>query len=204
VPSFAELSDKAKEAARQHNAQTLDDWWDCVYEDAVECAKCLGIEIGTVTRSGRLREYQEVQIYFSGFSSQGDGAMFLGRYRPCADACAAIAAHAPQDEKLKYIAAELTALQVAAGLQYGRQIEATITELRRSGNYCHSGCMSVDATFVDKDDDESPTSRDEETLRDLLRAFADWIYKQLEAEYDYLCSDEALQEREFDEEGALV
>jgi hypothetical protein len=203
VPSFDELSDEAKEAARQHNTETLDyEWWDCVYEDAVECAKCLGIEIGTSygqTHSGKIRE--EPQIYFCGFSIQGNGAMFLGEYRLRADACAAIAAHAPQDKELKRIAAELTALQVAADLQYGRQIEATIT---RRGRGEHSGCMSVDATFIDEDNGESPTSEDEDTLRDLLRAFADWIYKQLEAEYDYLCSDEALQEREFDEEGATI
>jgi hypothetical protein len=165
----------------------------------------LGIEIGVLhvqTHSGKIRE--ELQIYFSGFSSQGDGVMFLGRYWPRADACAAIAAHAPQDEELKRIAAELTALQVAAGLQYGRQIEAQIKQYKNGGNYSHSGCMYIDATFVDEEDGEAPTNQDENILCDLLRAFADWIYKQLEAEYDYLCSDEALQEREFDEEGALV
>lgn len=202
MPTFAELSDEAKEIAREQNRPDHD-WWGDIYEDAVECAKCLGIEIGTEAvrlYGGGTR--QDPQIYFSGFSSQGDGAMFLGKYTPRADACAAIAAHAPQDEELKRIAMELTSFQIAVGLQYGRQIECEVKEYRNGGSYSHSGCIYVDATFVD--DGGSPTNQDEWTLRDLLRAFADWIYKQLEAEYDYLCSDEALSELEFDEEGALV
>jgi hypothetical protein len=44
-------------------------------------------------------------------------------------------------------------------------------------------------------------------FRDLMRDFADWIYKGLEAEYDYRMSDEAVDEAmevneyEFTEEG---
>ena len=40
-----------------------------------------------------------------------------------------------------------------------------------------------------------PHSREaEEAVRDELRAFADWIYRQLEQDHDYLMSDEAVDE----------
>ena len=44
----------------------------------------------------------------------------------------------------------------------------------------------------------------------LMRSFADWIYKQLEDEDDWLNSDECIDERlnesddEFDEDGSVV
>jgi hypothetical protein len=48
----------------------------------------------------------------------------------------------------------------------------------------------------------------ENDLQALLCRFADWIYEQLEAENDYLHSDEYVDERladdEFDEDGVLV
>ena len=207
MPSFSELSEEAKETARNHfrsEDYPFDEWWDGVYENAVECAKCLGIEIGT-----RGNKQQTPKIYFSGFWSQGDGAMFLGKYTPRADACAAIAAHAPQDEELKRIAEMLTQVQVAADLQYGMQIKGEIREYNNNGNYSHSGCMHFDAAFVNEPEEESSVDpSDETTLRDLFRAFADWIYGRLKEEHEYLCSDEhvdeCLQDDEFDEEGNSV
>ena len=45
----------------------------------------------------------------------------------------------------------------------------------------------------------------------LMRDFADWIYKEIEADYDYITSDEAINERltedgdyEFTEEGEMI
>jgi hypothetical protein len=202
VPSFSELSDEAKETARNRfrsRDYPFDEWWDSVYEDAVECAKCLGIEIST--REGKLRT---PEIYFSGFWSQGDGASFFGEYTPRADACAAVAAHTPQDEELKRIAEALTQVQVAADLQYGMQIKGKI-----GGNYNHLGCVHFDAAFVDEPEEESDVDPgDEAVLRDLFQAFANWIYGRLEEEYEYLRSDEhvdeCLQDDEFDEEGNSV
>ena len=55
-----------------------------------------------------------------------------------------------------------------------------------------------------------PDREAEEAVRDELRAFADWIYRQLEQDHDYLMSDEAVDESiraneyEFDESGRLA
>lgn len=76
VYKFDELSDKAKEKAREwyRDGQLDYDWWEFVYEQADTAAKHLGIDID---RKGK----HTPAIYFSGFWSQGDGACFEGSYR---------------------------------------------------------------------------------------------------------------------------
>ena len=74
------------------------------------------------------------------------------------------------------------------------------------GHYYHSGCMTVDV--YDANDQYATVSVDE-AVTQLMRDFADWIYKQLETEYDYRMSDENVDESirneyEFDEYGALA
>jgi hypothetical protein len=69
VYRFSELSEEAKEKSIETNRDINcgDSFWsECVIEDAKEQAKTIGIDID--------------HIYYSGFSSQGDGACFDGRY----------------------------------------------------------------------------------------------------------------------------
>lgn len=211
VYKFNELSDKAKAHARDtaRDWDTSHDWWEYVYEQASEAADMLGISIATKPvklNSGKTR--QDPCIYFSGFSSQGDGASFEGRYRPKVDAVDTIANEFCADSELQTIAQQLALLQVSSRIKHGRRLEATI-KLGGSG-YCHSHMMDVDVTFVDEEDGISPDLEDEKELTHLMRAFADWIYSQLEAENEYLTSDEHIDEilsdsgHEFDESGALI
>ena len=53
--------------------------------------------------------------------------------------------------------------------------------------------MSVDVTR-DSPIWQSPTEDAEETVTEALRDLARWLYRQLEREYDYLTSDEAVDE----------
>lgn len=196
VYKFAELSEAAKEKAREYERQTYQsfDWWKWCYQDAITCAKCLGIETC------------EEDISFSGFSSQGDGASFTGYYDFKPDAVIAITAHAPRDETLLEIAEELTTLQTHARLVHGVHIHARIT--RNRSHYVHSNTMNVDTTYIDLDDVVSEEL--DQTMTRLMRSFADWIYKQLEDEDTWLNSDECIDERlsegddEFDEDGSVV
>ena len=67
--------------------------------------------------------------------------------------------------------------------------------IRTSGRYYHSGTMHVDVTAIDEEGDETAVTRDDELeLTGALRAFADWIYRQLETEYNYQNSDEQVAE----------
>jgi hypothetical protein len=212
--TFAELSDSAKDHARDkaRYQDVYDDWWDSVYDDAVTCASLLGIEIGTrsfKTMGGGTGS--EPQIHFSGFSSQGDGACYEGSYRYVPEAVKQIKAHAGQDKELHRIAEALTALQVALKLTHNGSGTATATISSGSSNYCHSNTMEFDVS-VDGDDSDDCYGPEwpavEEQLCRLLRDFADWIYRQLEAEHDYLTSDEHidqyLAELRFDEDGDTI
>ena len=182
VYQFAELSDRAKERARDwyRYGALMDDWYETVYDDAVEIAGLMGIEIDQ--RSARTMGGSTVKhpaIYFSGFSSQGDGACFEGRYSYAKGSVAAVKAHAPLDKDLHEIASALQEVQ----RRHFYQLSASV---KHTGRYYHEYCTEIQ---VWKENDlECPD------LVDALRSFMRWIYQRLEAEHDYLLSDESVDE----------
>lgn len=170
---FDELSDDAKEKARDWFRQfvfTDSNDWEFVYEDAKEIASLFGLNVQ--------------EIYFTGFASQGDGACFEGDYSFKPGGLKAVKEHAPQDAELHSIVKALHDIQ----RRNFNQITATTAH---SGHYCHSGCMTVDIERKDGKD-WSDSARD--AVKDQLRNFADWVYCQLEAEYNYQMSDEFVDE----------
>lgn len=189
---FAELEDDAKEKARDwYRTGALDyEWWDCVYEDAITCAAILGIEIE--------------KIYFSGFSSQGDGACFEGTYAYAKGSAKAIRQHAPKDIDLASIADRLQDLQ--RGWFYG--LSASV---KQSGHYMHEMCTQIS---VYDDQETTGSSRNivdaDEDLTGLLREYMQWIYSNLMREYEWLMSDEqvdesiTINEYEFNEDGSIA
>ena len=80
--------------------------------------------------------------------------------------------------------------------------------MTHSGRYSHSGCM--DASVWHYDDQHRDIGDAEDDIAQLMRDFADWIYDQLEKEYEYQCSDNVVEESiianeyEFDEDGDRV
>lgn len=200
---FSELSETAKQAARDRcsarGGHLPDQWWDSIYEDAVNVSKLMGIEISERHHSSK------PNIYWSGFSSQGDGASFEGRYTaPAAGAVEKVTEHCGgRDADLIRIATELTALNVGRRLRGAE--EDLAAQITVSGRYSHSGTMNL--SFIEFYDDYL-TVAEEDTLLRLMRAFADWIYKQLEAEYEYHMSDEVIDDHlaceDFDEFGTVI
>ena len=194
---FADLNEKAKDKARDEarDWNTDHDWWVYTYEDAIECGELLGIEI------------ESKDLGFSGFSCQGDGAWFTGRYFSIPDVVKNITEHAPQDETLHAIARELTAFQVTMRMHTGDEMSANI---KRTGRGCHSMVMYVDETWGVFGTGVGPDHTQEriDILLDLMRRFADWIYERLRDEYEYLtsdeCIDEALAEHDFEEDGSMI
>jgi len=182
--TYSELSETAKEAARgwYREAGSCDDWWGDVYEDAARVASLLGI---TLDRKDKGRS---PTIWFSGFSSQGDGACFEGSYRYAKGSVPAVKAYAPTDAELHRIAEGLLSLQK------GWFYQLTARCIHR-GHYYHSGCMAVDVWHLDPGfDGREGFAYAEEVLTDLMRDFADWIHTQLEAEYDHRDSDTTVGE----------
>lgn len=205
--SFSGLSEKAQQRAiddaRYSEVDSGYDWWDNVFEDAVRMAALLGIEIDQ--RNGEHHSYAGPKIYFSGFCDQGDGACFQGTYRPKPDAFAAVKAEC-NDETLISLAERLTTLNVESTLHH--EVKLCYVTVSTYGRYSHSNTMS--ATYEYDADVAETDSAFEDDLLACLREFADWIYNQLEAEFDYLTSDEVVRERlitdeyVFDEDGAMI
>ena len=202
---YTELSDAAKAVARQ--------WWradisaddfgdDYVLDDAAEIADIMGIDLRQ-TPKNRVDGTSSFapSIYYSGFSSQGDGASFKGTYKYKKGACKALKAYAPKDVELQRICKALKDAQ--------RKVFYSATcNISTRGYYNHSGTMQFN---FDMNDVSTDTFNDvEETISQALRDFADWIYSQLEKEYEYQNSDVVIEETlvsngyEFNEDGSIA
>lgn len=194
---YEELSDTAKQRVSEYFSQDAPDT-DCIFEDAVRLGAMMGIEIDHrcwTNPSGF--KGKTPKIYYSGFSSQGDGACFEGTYRYAKGAVAAIKKETGfgfvDKEGVKHKGDE-ELIAIAQGLQdvQRKHFYRLYASCKQRGHYQHSGCMAVDV-----EDCENPyrdIGESEQDVRDLLRLFADWIYSRLEDDYDYQTSDEAIAE----------
>ena len=183
TPVFAydELDEAAKARAREWYLEGgLDyDWWDFVYDDFASIAKLLGLDLD---RKGGSRT---PAIWFSGFSSQGDGACFEGVWTYAPGMVRAATNYAPQDQALHGIAARLARLQ----RRHFYQLRAQIAH---RGRYYHEHSMSIDVT--DNRTGSCPAADVEKAVSEEMRNLARWLYSKLEDEYEYLTSDEAVAE----------
>lgn len=192
--SFEQLGETARHVAmdKVREWQTDDNWYDYVYEQSHELLVLLG--------------FADIEIFFEGFGSQGDGACFTGQWR--------------QDfvkfqkareeflcEDLQPILDRFGGLLVEVKLQ--DQVWRPLRLERRGRSDCHE--HSITFSPVEEADDEliheePDDPRLEEVFRDLMR----WIYRSLQSEHEYLSSDEAVLETiegndyRFDESGAII
>jgi hypothetical protein len=209
---FDELSPEAKERAiqktRESDGYLSYDWWDGVYDFFTEDMKAHGIQVE--------------KIYFSGFWCQGDGACFEGFIKIPEHL---LIVNIMPDE----LRQELVAFNAKAKLRGLPLIELSYNAVvKHSGHYYHSHSMGVTSydnyRIEDYDAGEDEELQQEanalinklwgqdfeDLANEICRDHADDLYKDLEKEYEYLTSDEAIAEHlvandyEFDEDGALV
>jgi hypothetical protein len=187
VYTYDELSDKAKERARDwsRNDASDDPYWGAhILDDAKDRLKELG--------------WHRVDIYYSGFSSQGDGALFVGEWSADTLAPLALILNAPRTNLTtgedipgnEPWHAALSAYESAkrAGVVSGESS-------RRNHRYSHENCVGVEITF---DTDDCVMNAEQQAVfksfveasRELMRH----IYRTLMAEYDYQNSDEQVAE----------
>ncbi len=190
VCSFEELSDKAKQAARENFRFSEEIDFDIaneiVEEDSKYIGKMLGIDV--------------TKLYWTGFHSQGDGASFEGTYKFKAGAVEAIKAEMPTDEKIHLIAEDLEffynkyneTFELVAPKDIPEHTYITV-KCDRS-HYCHANTM--DFEIANDEYETSPFVDDDylEVVGNSLRDFANWIYKRLNDAYDYQNSDEGMDE----------
>lgn len=219
VFTYDQLSDTAKENARdsmrEGESEDFSSNTEYYYEPITTAATILGITFANANWNGTNRGYYEPDIRWSGFSCQGDGASFDGNYSNAPGAAVKIRSEFPKETRLHEIADELQALQSGYRLLTGGHfLEATITQ--HDGRY-YSHSMSMDASVTDSETGEELEYDDingcdviAKKVLQLMRDFANWIYKCLQAEYDWVTSDESIEERlldgdyEFDENGQRV
>ena len=184
--TFDELSDKAKERARAWWREGEQwEWWEHTFEDAKTCLALVGFTVK--------------DIFFSGFWSQGDGACFTGSWdardvKPPT----AMREHAPVDSDLHAIAEEFAAIAVL-------DMEASAI-LTHRGNYSHK--YTIDFAFDHGDVSDAVAVTVEERVTEAARDAMQWIYRQLEKEYEWQNADEQVDEAilvngyEFTEDGS--
>lgn len=188
VFTFEELNSEARKKAiesLQHVNVKHDFWHDNAIDDAKQIGALMGIDID--------------EVHFSGFWSQGDGACFTGTYAYKKGSVKAVKEYAPRCEEVHSIAERLSSIQK----DNFYKLEATI---KHSGHYYHEYCTDIDV----RKDDNYPSDAVIIEVADCLRDYMRWIYRQLEQEYDYQTSDEAIidtieaNEYEFTEEGKQI
>ena len=172
VYKFAELSEDGRKKAveKLYDINVDHDWWDCDYEDAKECLAILGFSID--------------KIFFSGFSSQGDGACFEGKW-DASDYKPTIKKHAPKDKELARISAGLKAIV--------KKYPDAGMRVKQSGHYMHKYCTSFEV-WDNSDDSCNSDANCEEEIIELSRDAMEWIYRRLEEQYYYLTSEKVIIE----------
>lgn len=189
VYELHELPAAAQAAARDWYRETLPDsvWWDGVFADFRAICPLLGVTLRTHPvrlPGGRVRD--EPDIFFRGFSSQGDGACFEGSLRYAPGAHRAIRAHAPGDAALHAVADRLLDVQRRNFFQ----LAATIR---------HEGCHYHDRTLrvaVDRDSPaaQAPSPGAGDAVAGAMRDLANWLYRTLRDEYDGRTADAAVDD----------
>lgn len=213
---YEELEGRAKEKAQSKLTEwvTQYEWWDCIYTDAKDDGDKLGFEID--------------DLYFSGFSSQGDGCHWIGRI----NLPKFVEAHMEEDSP--WFGEDVILLE----LWKEGWVDQYIQVHNRNYRYMHSGGMSSgdypsDALYgLDEDDDavlaegvmqganvyqlsrsfdyeQRITEWCDEALTQ-AKSFADDVHKKLEKEHDHITSEEYLiefagaNEYLFDERGNML
>lgn len=189
VYTFDELDGRAQSRARDwyRQASNDDDWHEAVFEDFERICDILGVELAT--RSVRLYgggTRQKPCIWFSGFSSQGDGACFEGSYSYRKGTAREIRAYAPRDARLAGIADRLQQIQ-------HKNFYALGARMIHRGRYYHEYCSDISVERA-SDTCQPPTPDAQEIVAEALHDLACWLYHQLEREHEYQTSDEVVDE----------
>lgn len=142
------------------------DWFECTQDDFIEILEALG--------------FDDVDTYFSGFWSQGDGASFSGTYQYKKGALKLVE-NLTSNQDVIELAKQLQELQ-------RRNFYQLVASISLHGRYCHENTMNC---HVERDCDQlrEPTSNADDEFTDICRELAQIYYKRLETEYDYLFAD---------------
>lgn len=169
------LSELSPEAARAAYERWLEDGgydFDSQYtiDDMIECGATIGINVDN--------------IYYSGFSNQGDGACFVGSYKFKPDWKDTLENFCPGYTQLSSLGERLEKVYEEFGKLY-------VTVYKTNHHYDHENTVGFD---VQSDDEEISIWAAHDTLEEILKDFMHEIYRRLEEEYTWTNSLEFFQE----------
>lgn len=165
VFKFDELDIKAKEKAMDWFRSCIDsNDYSCVTEDFEAILKLLG--------------FTDVKCWWSGFSSQGDGACFEGHWRAADVQPDKVWEYMPDNAENSYALGSRRIIQIA------KRHPESHAKITAGGHYQHSNTMrsEVDCECGNFDEDAEFLSA--------CRSLADAYYGHLESQDEYLHSEE--------------
>lgn len=173
VYSLDELSEEARKKAIEDYRQ-----------GSAECMN-LDCETSEMKRLLIMFGFNDVNLYYSGFWSQGDGASFVGGYRHVAGG-------------LKAVKEEFAGTWFKDVIEYLELLEAInkkcfyslIYRIDSRGNYCHANTMNIH--YIEDYRGNRDFSKYENELLEYVRGIANTFYRMLEKAYDGYLSDESL------------
>ncbi len=171
---FDELTEEAKQKSIEENRYINTEHW-CWWHDVEDQFKDKMAKLG----------YEVEKIYFSGFSSQGDGACFEGKVSI--------------DE---WLLAHKLGRKYRALLNYCRNYGGYVT-IAQQGHYYHEKSMTFTESdtlcnyyYLDYDRLGEKVGKQIDEVMELIETEAEEVarelYKDLEAESDYLMSDDVI------------
>jgi len=213
---YNELSTTAQDKVRNRYIESLDyEWWDCVYDDAKE--------------DGYEKGFCIDKIYFSGFWSQGDGASWAGQI----DVVQWLRTHTKDSIGLtawiELINNNWADKHIKVGNSSSHYSHSGTMSFDHWEVYYYmdvnhdTSPLGGDSILKDipvntvmdliMSDSTMPYKREDditEAIAESAREYADTIYKKLQQEYEWLCSDVVMLEHfenndiNFDEEGEVL
>jgi hypothetical protein len=188
---FNELSEAAKaHAIDWWISSGIDgDWHECTLQDTIDALELIG--------------FSDINILFSGFSSQGDGACFTGSYEYQKGAVKSVKKEFPKWEALHRLAEQMQ-------LVSSRYFYRLCFMLEHNGRYQHENSVTVN--YVERSDGYGINNEYDlfDELQGIVREFMQEIYFMLEKEYRHCTSKEqaseniVINEYEFNENGGVI
>lgn len=176
-PRWTKLSKERQDRLLEENRyNSVDyDWWDFIYEDFKQQMKESGVEV--------------LEIEFSGFCSQGDGAWFAGHiddwYLVLRDLGQLLKAHNywPHSE-----------WSFSSGIHHRGGMSYTTDMPADQNPYDEEDELLQFAAFDLRNPDQDKIEAIEDDVRELFEGKAAELYRDLEAEYDWRTGDEQVVE----------
>ena len=200
VGTIAEWKEKDKEVynriLEKHRYTNVDhEWWEFDFESFKEELGALG--------------FSNTDVNFSGFSSQGDGASFTGDWD--SEKMLAVKELKEKEIELSDWAKELKRV-LKGNLKDIKAKYATFSIKRTSHHYAHENTVSIfNAEYWNSRKKEQygiPPEEEDDILEGCRTAMRE-MYRILGKEYDYLTSDEVVEEtlsiheHKFDKDGKI-